>query len=131
MPCRAHLAHIGESANYFDGRHLCHLGHHVHPRFTSYTLHCNCAVVGMRVGWVWCARRVVRHNVKATRRLLSSQAQPQTDALQRATRNIGIIAHIDAVSIMQDPTNDKVVTFSRVKRLRRSACSITAATPDE
>lgn len=47
MPCRAHLAHIGESANYFDGRHLCHLGHHVHPRFSSYTLHCH-----------WYARRL-------------------------------------------------------------------------
>ncbi|CAO2651575.1 Nn.00g041450.m01.CDS01 [Neocucurbitaria sp. VM-36] len=50
----------------------------------------------MWVGWVWCARRVVRHNVKAPRRLLSTQSQPQADILSRATRNIGIIAHIDA-----------------------------------
>lgn len=52
----------------------------------------------MWVGWVWCARRVVRHNVKTPRRLLSTQALPQADSLVRATRNIGIIAHIDAVS---------------------------------
>jgi elongation factor G len=50
----------------------------------------------MRVGLVWCARRVVRHNVKTPRRLLSTQAPPQTDALSKGTRNIGIIAHIDA-----------------------------------
>ncbi|KAF2126241.1 P-loop containing nucleoside triphosphate hydrolase protein [Dothidotthia symphoricarpi CBS 119687] len=49
----------------------------------------------MRVGWVWCARRVVRHNVKAPRRLLST-AVPQPDLLSKSTRNIGIIAHIDA-----------------------------------
>jgi hypothetical protein len=52
----------------------------------------------MRVGWVCCARRVARHNVKVPRRLLSTQAQPHSDALSKATRNIGIIAHIDAVS---------------------------------
>ncbi|KAH3968537.1 hypothetical protein HBI24_176610 [Parastagonospora nodorum] len=50
----------------------------------------------MRVALVWCARRVVRHNVKTPRRLLSTQTPLQTDALSRATRNIGIIAHIDA-----------------------------------
>ncbi|KAF1847463.1 P-loop containing nucleoside triphosphate hydrolase protein [Cucurbitaria berberidis CBS 394.84] len=50
----------------------------------------------MWVGWVWCARRAVRHNVKPPRRLLSVQAQPQADLLSKATRNIGIIAHIDA-----------------------------------
>ncbi|KAJ4363512.1 Ribosome-releasing factor 2, mitochondrial [Neocucurbitaria cava] len=52
--------------------------------------------MGMGVGWVWCARCVVRHNVKAPRRLLSTQTQLQADSLSRATRNIGIIAHIDA-----------------------------------
>ncbi|KAH7076039.1 P-loop containing nucleoside triphosphate hydrolase protein [Paraphoma chrysanthemicola] len=50
----------------------------------------------MRVGWVCYARRVVQHNVRAPRRLLSSQAQSQGDALSKTTRNIGIIAHIDA-----------------------------------
>jgi elongation factor G len=50
----------------------------------------------MRVALVWCVRRVVRHNVKTPRRLLSTQTPLQTDALSRATRNIGIIAHIDA-----------------------------------
>ncbi|KAH5762850.1 hypothetical protein HBI16_174720 [Parastagonospora nodorum] len=50
----------------------------------------------MRVALVWCARRVVRHNVKTLRRLLSTQTPLHTDALSRATRNIGIIAHIDA-----------------------------------
>lgn len=45
-------------------------------------------------GWVWCARRVVRHNVKISARLLSTQSQKEH--LSRATRNIGIIAHIDA-----------------------------------
>ncbi|KAJ4298157.1 Ribosome-releasing factor 2, mitochondrial [Kalmusia sp. IMI 367209] len=47
-------------------------------------------------GWAWCARRVVRHNVKVPRRLLSTQASPQLDQLSKTTRNIGIIAHIDA-----------------------------------
>ncbi|KAF2819455.1 mitochondrial translation elongation factor-like protein G [Ophiobolus disseminans] len=50
----------------------------------------------MQVGWVWCARRVARHHVKTPRRLLYVQAQSQHDALSKATRNIGIIAHIDA-----------------------------------
>ncbi|KAH8724350.1 mitochondrial translation elongation factor-like protein G [Phaeosphaeriaceae sp. PMI808] len=50
----------------------------------------------MWIGWVWCARRLVRHNVKTLPRLLSTQAQPSADALSKATRNIGIIAHIDA-----------------------------------
>lgn len=51
----------------------------------------------MIAAWMWCARRVVRPNVKTPRRLLSTQA-PQHDLLSKATRNIGIIAHIDAVS---------------------------------
>ncbi|KAH7065822.1 P-loop containing nucleoside triphosphate hydrolase protein [Paraphoma chrysanthemicola] len=50
----------------------------------------------MRVGWLCYARRVVQHNVRAPRRLLSSQAQSQGDVLSKTTRNIGIIAHIDA-----------------------------------
>ncbi|PSN74131.1 P-loop containing nucleoside triphosphate hydrolase protein [Corynespora cassiicola Philippines] len=50
----------------------------------------------MWVGWVWCARRVVRHNVKAPRRLLSTVAMGQPEQLSNITRNIGIIAHIDA-----------------------------------
>ncbi|KAF2025376.1 P-loop containing nucleoside triphosphate hydrolase protein [Setomelanomma holmii] len=50
----------------------------------------------MRFGWAQCARRVVQHNVRAPRRLLSSQTPPQADALSNSTRNIGIIAHIDA-----------------------------------
>ncbi|KAF2270312.1 P-loop containing nucleoside triphosphate hydrolase protein [Lojkania enalia] len=49
----------------------------------------------MRFGWVWCVRRAVRHNVNAPQRLLSSQANTQHARLSR-TRNIGIIAHIDA-----------------------------------
>ena len=52
---------------------------------------------GMWIGWARCARRVVRHNVKASRRLLSTQT-PQADLLSKTTRNIGIVAHIDAVS---------------------------------
>lgn len=51
----------------------------------------------MWVGWACCARRVVRQNVKAPRRLFSTQA-PQADLLSKTTRNIGIVAHIDAVS---------------------------------
>ncbi len=46
---------------------------------------------------MWCVRRVIRHHVRAPRRLLSSQTQPNTDVLSKVTRNIGIIAHIDAV----------------------------------
>lgn len=55
-------------------------------------------ITGMRLGWALCARRVIRHNVKAPRRLLSTQTSPQLDQLSKTTRNIGIIAHIDAVS---------------------------------
>lgn len=51
----------------------------------------------MWVGWARCARRVVRHDVKVSRRLLSTQT-PQADLLSKTTRNIGIVAHIDAVS---------------------------------
>ncbi|KAF1964184.1 mitochondrial translation elongation factor-like protein G [Bimuria novae-zelandiae CBS 107.79] len=50
----------------------------------------------MWLGWACCARRVIRHNVKAPRRLLSTQVGPQFDQLSKTTRNIGIIAHIDA-----------------------------------
>ncbi|KAF2106940.1 mitochondrial translation elongation factor-like protein G [Lophiotrema nucula] len=49
----------------------------------------------MRLGWVWRTSRAVRHNVTVHRRLLSSQVNPQQVQLSR-TRNIGIIAHIDA-----------------------------------
>jgi hypothetical protein len=52
---------------------------------------------GMWVRWARCARRVVRHDVKAPKRLLSTQP-PQAELLSKATRNIGIVAHIDAVS---------------------------------
>ena len=51
----------------------------------------------MRHAFVWCTRaRAIRHNVTFQRRLLSSQAYPQQSLLSK-TRNIGIIAHIDAV----------------------------------
>lgn len=59
-----------------------------------------CNALGMWLGWACCARRVIRHNVKVPRRLLSTQAIPHTDQLSKTTRNIGIIAHIDAVSIV-------------------------------
>ncbi|KAH7125467.1 P-loop containing nucleoside triphosphate hydrolase protein [Dendryphion nanum] len=49
----------------------------------------------MRFVWVGCARRAIRRNVIVNRRLLSSQAHPQQSQLSK-TRNIGIIAHIDA-----------------------------------
>ncbi|KAH6625611.1 P-loop containing nucleoside triphosphate hydrolase protein [Boeremia exigua] len=49
----------------------------------------------MLVGWARCASRVVRHDVKVPRRLLSTQA-PTADRLSKTTRNIGIVAHIDA-----------------------------------
>ncbi|KAF1357210.1 P-loop containing nucleoside triphosphate hydrolase protein [Lizonia empirigonia] len=49
----------------------------------------------MWIGWARCARRVVRHDVKAPRRLLSTQT-PHADLLSKTTRNIGIVAHIDA-----------------------------------
>jgi hypothetical protein len=81
----------------------------------------------MRVGWVWCARRVVRHNVKLPRRLLSTQA----DALSRATRNIGIIAHIDAVRMDDSNITHNMLTSIRVKQLPQSACFITVAIPEE
>jgi hypothetical protein len=63
----------------------------------------------MRVGWLRCAPRVARHNVKVPRRLLSTQAQPHHDVLSRATRNIGIIAHIDAVSHDMDNAIDEML----------------------
>ncbi|KAF2864759.1 P-loop containing nucleoside triphosphate hydrolase protein [Massariosphaeria phaeospora] len=50
----------------------------------------------MYVGWAWCARRVIRHHVTVSRRLLSTQTHTQQELLSRTTRNIGIIAHIDA-----------------------------------
>ncbi|KAF1961680.1 P-loop containing nucleoside triphosphate hydrolase protein [Byssothecium circinans] len=50
----------------------------------------------MQSRWIWCARRVVSHHVRAPRRLLSTQASPEGDQLSKTTRNIGIIAHIDA-----------------------------------
>ena len=64
----------------------------------------------MWVGWARCAaRRVVRHDVKAPRRLLSTQS-PTADLLSRTTRNIGIVAHIDAVSVRVDACADKELT---------------------
>jgi hypothetical protein len=57
-------------------------------------------ITGMRVGWIWRVRRVVRHDVKVPRRLLSTQTPLQSDLLSQATRNIGIIAHIDAVGTL-------------------------------
>lgn len=64
--------------------------------FICHCLHTRyCADFGMWVGWARCARRVVRHDVKAPRRLLSTQAPH--DVLSKTTRNIGIVAHIDAV----------------------------------
>ncbi|KAL5417382.1 hypothetical protein PMIN06_011897 [Paraphaeosphaeria minitans] len=50
----------------------------------------------MWFAWACCARRVIRHNVAAPRRLLSTQSSSQLDPLSKTTRNIGIIAHIDA-----------------------------------
>ena len=85
----------------------------------------------MRIGWVWCVRRVIRHNVKPPRRLLSTQAQPQTDALSKATRNIGIIAHIDAVSDRLENIDDHLLTEARVKRLQQSVCSTIVGTQEE
>ncbi|KAF2477598.1 mitochondrial translation elongation factor-like protein G [Lindgomyces ingoldianus] len=49
----------------------------------------------MRIGWAPCVSRVIRHNVKAPRRLLSALVRPEQPQLSK-TRNIGIIAHIDA-----------------------------------
>ncbi|ENI04856.1 hypothetical protein COCC4DRAFT_139502 [Bipolaris maydis ATCC 48331] len=66
----------------------------------------------MLTGWIWCARRVVRHNVKTPRRLLSTQA-PQHDLLSKATRNIGIIAHIDAG---KTTTTERMLYYSGVTR---------------
>ncbi|KAF2734770.1 P-loop containing nucleoside triphosphate hydrolase protein [Polyplosphaeria fusca] len=49
----------------------------------------------MRLVWLWRSHRAARCNVTVQRRLLSSQANTQNVALS-TTRNIGIIAHIDA-----------------------------------
>ncbi|ORY10757.1 mitochondrial translation elongation factor-like protein G [Clohesyomyces aquaticus] len=48
----------------------------------------------MRIGWVQYARRLTRRNVTVSRRLWSTQALPERTLSK--TRNIGIIAHIDA-----------------------------------
>lgn len=56
-------------------------------------------ISGMRLAWVWCARRATRHNVTLIRRLASTQAVVQQNQLSK-TRNIGIIAHIDAVGTL-------------------------------
>ncbi|KAF2002408.1 mitochondrial translation elongation factor-like protein G [Amniculicola lignicola CBS 123094] len=47
----------------------------------------------MRLGWAWCARRAIRQHVVVPRRRLSTPTA--TQELSK-TRNIGIIAHIDA-----------------------------------
>ncbi|KAF2714642.1 P-loop containing nucleoside triphosphate hydrolase protein [Pleomassaria siparia CBS 279.74] len=50
----------------------------------------------MLIRWIWCVRPVTRRYVTLPRRLLSTQAPLDADQLSRTTRNIGIIAHIDA-----------------------------------
>lgn len=69
------------------------------PNLSTATILQGCCrkAFGMWLGWIGCARRAVRHNVIVSRRLLSTQAQRQHAQLAK-TRNIGIIAHIDAVS---------------------------------
>lgn len=88
---------FGESARAHENIVILH-GHvdssHNHYSFLRIRI---CTTFGMRLGWVWCTRRAIRHNVKAPRRLLSTQATSQPDPLSKTTRNIGIIAHIDAV----------------------------------
>jgi hypothetical protein len=86
--------------------------------------------LGMLVRWAWCVRPVTRRYVTLPRRLLSTQVQLDPEQLSRTTRNIGIIAHIDAVS--QTKLYQWFSAYpERVKQPLLSACSTIAVIHEE
>jgi hypothetical protein len=84
----------------------------------------------MQFRWIGCVRSIAQYHAKAPRRLYSTGATAEGDRLAKTTRNIGIIAHIDAVSLVNLAKYGGANNY-RVKRQLRSVCSTIVATQEE